>query len=96
METFLKKLMNENKLELVIDTKLFPKDIILKASYNFLDRAYFFFKYDEDKNIILQLSRKDETEDLEKIALDFSDELLSVYLRDKLEKDNKNIREKII
>ncbi|MDR2640888.1 MAG: His-Xaa-Ser system protein HxsD [Candidatus Peribacteria bacterium] len=96
MEQFLKKLIDGNKLELVIDTQLFPKDIILKASYNFLDRAYFFFKYDKDKNIILQLSKKDETKDLEKVALDFSDELLSVYLRDKLEKDNKDIREKII
>jgi hypothetical protein len=33
---------------------------------------------------------------LEDIIADFSDELLSVYLRDKLEKDNKEIREKIV
>mgnify|MGYP003535130382 CR=1 FL=1 len=32
----------------------------------------------------------------EKIIMDFSDELLSVLLRDNLEKDNKEIREKIV
>jgi hypothetical protein len=32
----------------------------------------------------------------EKIILDFSDELLNVYLRDKIEKENKDLRETII
>jgi hypothetical protein len=45
----------------------------------------------------LQLTKKDDSkESLENIIADFSDELLSVYLRDKLEKDNKDIREKIV
>ena len=96
MEQFLKKSTNWNKAELIIDTKIFEKNIILKAAYNFLDRAYFFFKY-EWENILLQLTKKiDSKEDLETIVIDFSDELLSVYLRDKLEKDNKDIREKIV
>jgi His-Xaa-Ser system protein HxsD len=83
-------------VELVIDTKIFEKNIILKAAYNFLDRAYFFFKY-EGENILLKLTKKtDSKEDLENIIVDFSDELLSVCLRDKLEKDNKEIREKIV
>jgi His-Xaa-Ser system protein HxsD len=51
----------------------------------------------EGENILLQLTKKATSdEDLEKIIVDFSDELLSVYLRDKLEKDNKEIREKIV
>lgn len=96
MEQFLKKDTNWNTVELVIDTKIFEKNIILKAAYNFLDRAYFFFKY-EGENILLKLTKKtDSKEDLENIIVDFSDELLSVCLRDKLEKDNKEIREKIV
>jgi len=40
--------------------------------------------------------REDSKENPENVIVDFSDELLAVYLRDKLEKDNKNIREKIV
>lgn len=97
MEQFLNKQINWNAFELLIDKNIFSKDIVLKAAYNFLDRGYFFFKLNEDKNIILQFTPKDwVNENPEKIIWDFTDELLSVYLRDKLEHNNKDIREKIV
>ncbi len=97
MEQFLSKQLDWNKFELMIDKDIFSKDIVLKAAYNFLDKGYFFFKLNDDKNIILQFTKKEETkDDSEKIIWDFGDELLSVYLRDKLEHDNKNIRENIV
>lgn len=85
------------KFELVIDKNIFDKDIVLKAAYNFLDRGYFFFKLDENENIVLVFTKREEnSEKIENIISDFSDELLAVYLRDRLEKDNKNIREAIV
>ncbi len=84
------------KCYLEIDTKLFKKDIILKAAYQFLDQAYFFFRINSKNNIELQLTLRNKDKNYEEILANFSDELLSVYLRDKLEKDNKNIREKIV
>lgn len=97
MQSFLNKSIDWNKLELLIDTNIFPKEIILKSAFNFLDRWYFFFKFDENKNIILQLTKREENdENLEKIIEKFSDVLLETYLRDKLEKDNKIIRETIV
>lgn len=97
MQNFLNKSITWNKLELLIDTNIFPKEIILKSAFNFLDRGYFFFKFDENKNIILQLTKREENkEDLEKIIENFSDVILETYLRDKLEKDNKIIRETIV
>ncbi|NCO32037.1 hypothetical protein GW891_04655 [bacterium] len=49
------------------------------------------------ENIILLFTKREEnSEKVEDIISDFSDELLSVYLRDKLEKDNKIIRERIV
>jgi len=97
MEAFLKETVNWEKFELLIDSKIFNKDIVLKSAYTFLDRWYFFFKIDNDGNIILQFTKKeDNKEEPTKIIWDFSDELLSVYLRDKLEHDNKDIREKIV
>ncbi len=97
MEAFLKETIEWQNFELLIDTQIFPKDIILKSAYNFLDRGYFFFKYNEDKNIILQFTKKSEIElDPKVIIGEYSDELLDVYLRDKLEKDNRVIRETIV
>ncbi len=97
MENFLKEIVKWNKFELLIDSNIFSKEIVLKAAYNFLDKGYFFFKLDKDNNIILQFTVKDGIkESPESIIWDFSDEILSVYLRDKLEHDNKDIREKIV
>ncbi len=97
MEKFLNEIVQWNKFELLIDSNIFLKDIVLKAAYNFLDKGYFFFKLDKNNNIILQFTVKNWIkESPESIIWDFSDELLSVYLRDKLEHDNKDIREKIV
>lgn len=97
MKEFLKEKIKGEKFELLIDSKIFSKDIVLKAAYNYLDKGYFFFNIDEDNNIVLQFTKKEWTDDsCEKVIWDFSDELLSVYLRDKLEKENKEIREKIV
>jgi len=97
MESFLKEVVKGKKFEITIDTQIFSKDIILKAAYNFLDRGYFFFQHDADKNIILQFTAKSqETSDPKDIIGEFHEEVLNVYLRDKLEKDNKVIREAIV
>ena len=97
MEKFLKELVEWNKFELTIDTNIFSKDIVLKTAYQFLDKGYFFFKIDDNKNIILQFTKKeDNNEKHERIIWNFSDSLLEVTLRNKLEKDNKIIRETIV
>lgn len=97
MSHFLKQVPHTDGFELTIDINIFPKDIILKASYNFLDKGYFFFWYNEDKNILLEFIKKQWiSTPSEVIIWEYSDELLDVYLRDKLEKDNKVIRETIV
>ncbi len=97
MSIFLKEIPGENGFELMIDTSIFSKDIILKAAYNFLDRGYFFFRFDENKNIILECRKKAGVNiATENIIWEYSDELLSVYLRDTLERENKAIREAIV
>ncbi len=97
MTKFLSEVIEWQKFELLIDSQIFPINIVLKASYNFLDKGYFFFKYDENKNIILVFTKKEDVKlKHETIIWDFSDELLSVLLRDKLEVENKYIRETIV
>ena len=97
MEAFLNEIIEWEKFELLIDIKVFNKDIILKSVYQFLDRGYFFFKFNNEWNIILQFSkREDNNEKPIDVIADFSDELLSTYLREKLEIENKDIREVIV
>jgi len=97
MEKFLNEIIEWEKFELLIDWSIFNKDIVIKAAYNFLDKGYFFFKKNSEDNIILQFTKKQWEETLPEIIInEFFDELLNVYLRDKLEKDNKEIREKIV
>ena len=97
MQSFLNEVISWEKFELTIDKNIFSKDIVLKAAYSFLDRWYFFFKLDDNWNIVLEFTKKSENnEDPQNVIADFSDELLSVYLRDNLEKENKDIREKIV
>lgn len=96
MTKFLKEIIKDTKFELTIDTKVFKKNIILKAAYCFLDKWYFLFNYDKNKNIILNFIKKDEQkEDTKKILLDFTDELLNTQLRYIIEKENKQTKDLI-
>jgi len=97
MQTFLKEVIKWKKIELLIDSKIFNKNIVLKTAFSFLDKWYFFFKLDKDNNLILQFTIKDWIKDKwEDVLWDFSDNLLETVLRDKLEKSNKKIRESIV
>jgi His-Xaa-Ser system protein HxsD len=97
MAGILKEVVKGQEFELVIETQIFSKDIILKSAYNLLDKGYFFFRYDKDQNMILEFTAKSDIDTDPKIIIwEFSDELLDVYLRDTLEKDNKVIREAIV
>lgn len=97
MEWFISETVKWNQFEILIDTSIFGKEVILKAAYNFLDKWYFFFKMWKGRSIILQFTRKEWINiPPEKIIWEYTDELLSVYLRDKLEINNKSIRESIV
>ena len=96
MIQFLSKTLENNRLELLIDGEIFSHHIVMKAAYTFLDRAYFFFRK-EGNNIYVQIHPKEwQRWSSETFALEYSDELLATSLRDKLEKDNKEIRETIV
>ena len=97
MEGFLNTVVEWHKFELLIDKEIFNKDIVLKTAFSFLDKGFFFFKKDEKGNLILQFTAKDVVKEKpENIIVNFSDSLLETLLRDKLEKDNKVIREAIV
>ncbi len=97
MTAILKEHIDWNQFELLINTKIFPQNIALDAAYWFLDKGYFFFDLDENENIILQFRAKPGVTDKPvDIIWEYSDELLNMSLRDRLEKENKTIRETIV
>ncbi len=97
MTEFIKKMVEWNKFELTIDWKIFSSESALKAAYNFLDKWYFFFKHNNEWDIILVFTKKNESDcDIETVIWDYYDELINFELRTRLEKDNKQIRESII
>lgn len=97
MVEFIKKDFDENRFELTLDGDIFEIEVIMKAAYMLLSKGYFFFKKWEKNEIILQFTRKkDVSENPETIIWEYSDELLNVTLRTKLEKENKFIRESIV
>ena len=96
MDFLVKKEIDWDKFELIIDTNIYSKDILLRAAYSFIDKWYFLF-FTDWNNIKIQCQKKENSIDsTEKIIWDYSNELLNVYLRDKIEKENKDIRNTII
>jgi len=96
MKQFLSQNSENGRLELVVDTTLFPIDVAMKAAYVMLDRAYFFF-YTTSEWLLVQITPKaNQKHDSEYFAHEYADELLAYSLRVKVETDNKVIRETIV
>ncbi len=88
----------ENTVELDVDTNIYDLDVVYSASYNFLDRAYIVLDGDPKKTVKVSLRGKDKMskEDLESLAGNFFNELISCDIRLKVSKKNKAIREYIV
>lgn len=96
MKWLLRQTETAGVLELLIDTRIFPKDIVLATAYSFLDKWYFFFYFENDTDLIVQYKPK-KGQQLDTFFLsDFYDSLLEFYLREQIEEKNKVIREIIV
>jgi His-Xaa-Ser system protein HxsD len=67
----------ENSVFLFINPKIYPLEVLYSAGYVLLDRAYVILDGDPKKEIIVQLKAKSKNENLEELALDFNNELIS-------------------
>jgi len=80
----------------LVNTKLYPPEVIYSAAYVFLDKAHFLFEGEPKKQIIVTIKPKEKGLDLKRLCLDFSNELInySVYVIQAAKKQP--IREAII
>jgi His-Xaa-Ser system protein HxsD len=67
---------SENFATLSVNPKVYSLDSVYSAAYIFLDRAYVVIDEDADKRILVFLKPKKDC-NLEELALQFSDELVS-------------------
>lgn len=71
----------EGYLIVSISPKIYPLEVIYSAAYVFLDRAYVLIDGNPEEEIFVQMKPKGK-EDLEKLGLEFNNELInySVYI----------------
>ena len=78
----------EEKVEIRIDPKIFPKEVVLRSAYKFIDRAWMNIEKPSDKEKVhLTLLPRDperrNKEDLERMALQFNTYLITSFVEDK-------------
>lgn len=68
--------IENNKIELILNPKIYSKETLFSASYIFLDKAYIIL--DENKDgLIVKIMPKDNHEDLKKLGGNFLNELIN-------------------
>lgn len=96
MKWLIREKKEQGLIEIVIDTRIFSKDIVIDTAYSFLDKWYFFFYFETDSDLIVQYRAKRGKTIDDFLLLDFYDALLEFSLREKLELENRIIRETIV
>ncbi len=78
-----------------LNPSIYPMEVIYTASYVFIDKAYVILDGDTKKEIKVILKPKEDY-DVEKLGMEFHNELLSYVLYHEKNKQNKTIRDTII
>lgn len=87
--------IDENKMLLIISNEIYENEAILNTSYKYTDKCY--LKIDSsDMTTDVYFQIKDEQLDLEKLALNFCNELIDQQVRLNNGREFKLIREELV
>ncbi len=75
MEKVIKK--GKNWVRLTTDLDVYPLSTVYSASYVFLDRAYIYLDKKKNKTVEIWLFPKDKKENLDKLGMEFYNELIN-------------------
>src|SRR5208283_2681795 len=67
----------EDWVKVPVDLKVYPLQSVHSAGYAFMDRAHVRLEEEKKGQVAVWLKPKDGAQDLQKLALEFSDELLN-------------------
>jgi len=87
--------LGKDSVELVINPKVYSLDVVYSAAYVFLDKAYVLLDGDPKKKIIVKLKAKKKA-DLEKLGLEFMNELVNYADYSKRAEKTRALREFIL
>jgi His-Xaa-Ser system protein HxsD len=86
----------ENKVEVAVNTRIYPLDVIYTAAYSFLDRAYILLDGNPESIITIELIPKSKNSDLDILSKEFCNELLNYSFYKSQATKNASIRETIM
>jgi len=79
--------IKEDKVKIEVDPQVFPKEVVLRSAYKFLDRAWLDIRREQGGDVVVTvLPRDPETRnenDLERMALQFDTYLITSFVEDK-------------
>lgn len=98
--TCVKPITEEKEIVISVKTSIYPLDAIYGASYAFIDKAYIFLDSDTENKINIRLKLKLDAihyfKTLKELKDEFLNELLNFSLRQRISKENKQLREYIV
>src|SRR4051812_38295573 len=89
--------VTEDGLVVAVNTDLYSREALFRVCYLFTDRCYLFLMQDEGSPVIqVRFTRKSSDTDLNKMAGEFSNELINQKVRMDIAAETKAIRELIV
>ncbi len=91
-------IIGNNQITFVLNQDIYPRDIVLKTCYVYIDRMYFQLDIPRAKIITVTVKGKERLapKELEKFKDDFLDELLNALLRKRISRQNQKLVEYIV
>jgi len=78
-------------VKIKVNTSLYPLEVIYSSLYVFLDKAYVLLEGNPNKSVLVNLKPKNK-EDLEKMGLEFNNELINYASYKEISEKNKEIK----
>ena len=94
MKKIIKKI-EDDKLLLIIDSEVYEKDAIIQATYKYTAKCYLNIELKNKMYEIYFISKGDKI-DLEKLALEFGNEIIDQQVRLITGREFKEIREQLV
>lgn len=87
----------DGTLKIVVNTAIYPVEVLFRTCYTFTDRCYLFLEPDEEKNCVyIHISGKELSADVGAVAGEFANELINQELRRQIAAETRSIRELIV
>lgn len=69
--------IKDSSVILSVNPKIYPLDVIFSAAYIFTDKNYIILDGNPEDEILVEIKPKEKTNEMEKIAMEFNNELVN-------------------